>query len=255
VSNNWKQIRSFLFGVLTLLAGCSPVPGPEQTPERPAVLIAAISPAVQHIEPALQSCASLQPHLVLFIDIIPFREANLENADLFFRLGAPTALTGFSAPIIDEEIAIITHVNNPIAHLAESELRRLFEGEINSWAELGGEDLNVEVWTYDQENEIRTIFEAAVWEEPPVISRAYLAPGPDEMLKAVSEEPSAVGYLPLSWLHDTVHAVSLTEETLKLLRQPVLALAPKSLSGEGRALLGCLQSGPGQQQLREIYRK
>lgn len=248
--NTW--IRTLLFsGSILLLASCSQAPAPAPVPPAPQAVVAALSPAAAPLEPTLRHCAA-QTNAVLYIEIIPLWQDARRSADLYFRLGEPPELPAFAAPVAEEQIVLISSGEVFPSGSSESEIRQLYEGR----SERPDSAVQpVQTWHYAEGNEIRAGFEKALWETPPTLSLAFLAPGPAEMRQGVGSASPALGYLPRAWLDESVQVVETPETLDDALRLPVLALADSEPAGAARAILHCLQSGAGKERILEVYPK
>jgi undecaprenyl-diphosphatase len=229
----------------------------QQTPVQtvlptPQVVRASLSASVAPIGDALRICASDHGDSALVFEESFYDPENLPF-DLYFQLGAPSPIPPFAAPLIDEEVLVIIHPENPVSRIRTEELEKLFAGQITSWEPLGGPDAPLSVWEFPPGEATRAIFDAALSLENSANSLAYLAPDPAAMLEAVASEPGALGYLPGAWIDQSVKIVELDFYLAQKLNQPVLALAESEPSGFVRSFLACLQSGLGQSIIRERY--
>lgn len=250
-------MRLILLGLVFLLAaGCSPVtpnPFPTTTPASPPQSLPLAYPtALRPLLGALETCAQHQPGAALVTREIP--AVDVEDASgLLFSLGAPTWESPFAAALAEEEIVVILHPDNPVDALDAETITALFQGSIRSWAELGGPEQNVVVWTYPQGDEARRLFDRVFLLQLDVSDMARLAADPQAVVEEVAEDRWAVGYIPRAWLTDEVKTPELPGGLRSELRQPVLALFPARPEGELRTLLHCLQSGAGQSVIRDLY--
>jgi hypothetical protein len=238
-----------------LLVGCTAEPTFAPPPVDPQTAVVSVSEAAFPVESALWSCGSLQPDLVLYVDELFSLDGSLIEGDLSIRLLYPEEGAAFAAPIIEEDLVIITHPSNPIQRLDDNHLRAVFEGNYSTWSELSGKDIPVEVWIYPEGHEIQTLFESALWGRPLRNSFAFLAPGPSAMLEVIGESPGRIGVLPRAWVDSSVKEVEINPDTSLLLSFPILALADQQPSRAAAALVACLQSGAGKKELENKYTK
>lgn len=250
-------MRFFLLGLMVLLAaGCSPVtpaPSPTTTPASPPQSLPLAYPtALRPLLGALEICAQRQPGAALVTREIPAADVE-DSSGLLFSLGAPAWESPFAAALAEEELVVILHPQNPVDALDAEAITALYQGSIRSWAELGGPEQEVVVWTYPQGDEARRLFDRVFLADQEVSGMARLAADPQAMVEEVSQNRWAVGYIPRAWLTDEVKIPELPGDLRSELRQPVLALFPARPEGELRTLLHCMQSGAGQTVIRELY--
>jgi len=99
-------------------------------------------------------------------------------------------------------LAIIVHPHNPINSLNTAQLARLFAGEIGNWAQLGGPDLPVRIYSRDENSGTWDSFKNMVLKRHGV----RLAPGAQrfessmELSEHVSQDPGAIGFIGLPYV-------------------------------------------------------
>jgi hypothetical protein len=238
--------KGALLILVVLLAGCAP-PAPPTSPPTRQPFPVEITPALAPIGDALQICTTALPDSALIVEQVPADALDLEGAGLVFRLGEPAEMPAFAAVLAWEEVVLVLHPDNPIDALTREQIKNLFGGRVRSWAELGGNDLEVQVWAEAEGSETRTAFDGQVMEGSPLGPQVHLAPDPAAVLSAVRAGRGAVGYLPRAWLTQDVKAIDLE------ISLPVLALADAEPQGPARDLLFCLQGEAIQQLLGNRY--
>jgi phosphate transport system substrate-binding protein len=105
----------------------------------------------------------------------------------------------WAAPIGQDGIAIIVHTANPVPALTTDDLRLIFQGQITSWAELGGADLPVQVVSREAGADTRLAFESLVMAGQPITLSARLALSSQSMVEIVANNPGAIGYVSMGW--------------------------------------------------------
>ncbi len=233
---------------LLLASACSvaPIEAPVQ-PTAQAVVVS-ITPAAAGWGRSIRDCAAAHPEAGLFLIETPAPALDPMKADLLIRLGEPGQAEWYAAQIGQEEITMIAHPDLAGIHISAANLAGLMSGEITNWNRLQGPDQGVQVWTYPKGDELRQALDAAV--KTKVTADANLAPDPQAMLDAVSQNPGAIGYAPASWLKDqpetAVQRLDVDPELSAALHLPVLALSAAEPQGLPRALLICMQKNSGE---------
>jgi hypothetical protein len=228
------------------LAGCVAQPTPALAPTRQPFPVA-ITPALTPLGDALQICTTALPDSALIVEPLPANALSLDGVELVFRLGESAEPAAFAAPLAWEQVVLVLHADNLVDALTPEQIKNLFTGRVHSWAELGGNDLEVQVWAEAQGSETRTAFDAQIMSGSMLGPQVHLAPDPAAMLAAVSEGPGAVGYLPRAWVTEDMKVLDLGIDL------PVLALANNEPQGPARDLLLCLQGESVQQLLAGRY--
>ena len=61
-----------------------------------------------------------------------------------------------------DSLAIIVHKDNPVTSLSNGDLAKIFSGEINNWREVGGDDLDINLYARDSNSGTWDIFNSLV---------------------------------------------------------------------------------------------
>jgi ABC-type phosphate transport system substrate-binding protein len=157
----------------------------------------------------------------------------------------------FATALAFEGIAVVVHPTNSIRSMNHEDLAALFNGDIDSWSDLGGGELRVQPVIPLPGDETRDHFDAQVLADSGFSPSALLAPSPLAMTAMVTEDKGAIGYLPLSQVTDAVQIVRLEgvlpNATTVLdgryaLRVEILALTTEEPGGATREWLAWLQA-------------
>ena len=157
----------------------------------------------------------------------------------------------FATPLSLEGIAVVVNPSNGIRSLNLEDLASLFNGEINSWAELGGDDLPIQPIIPLPSDETREYMNTRVLEGSGFSPDAFIAPSPIAMLAMVTDDEGAIGFIPLSQASDMVRVVrvdGVLPQTATVgdgrypLHMEILALAPKQPGGATHDWLAWIQA-------------
>ena len=196
------------------LASCrGPVFSPTATPQAVHVRLWATTAAAPLLQDAL---AAYRPAQTLPV----VESATLSWATVQQRLLAgdvPFALTSYvspsaslwAAPVGWDGIAVVVHTSNDVPALTLAQVRQLFQGQIQSWDEVGGPSLAVTVVSREDGSGTRRNFEAQVMGRARVTWGARLALSSEGVLAIVRSTPGAVGYVSMAYLEAGVRAVPL----------------------------------------------
>ncbi len=177
------------------------------------------------------SCAS---------NTLAVRLSDPASAAISLRLGEPPNLQSPAYQIGVADTVVILHPQNGMSALSEEQVQSLFAGQVVNWADLGGADLPVEVWTYSSAEDIQQYFDRTVMNGRPVTSLAHLAATAQALSDAVGSRPGSIGVLPMRWQTGN------TKVALVLPSIPVLAIVRTEPQGGLRDLLSCVQQkAPG----------
>jgi len=235
--------RRLIFLFALSVAACTAPPSATPSPT-PQLVRVAYPPSLSPMTGALSRCARDIPGMVLGVFETPASALDIQQNDITLWLGEPPG-GGFAALLARQEILVILNPGNPLDKISSADLRALFDGTVTNWEEVGGDDLEVAVWVYPQDNELQEIVESVILQGRQYSSQAWLAPDAAAMREAIARDPPAIGVLPRPWLSAAVKPVEVDVEMRELLLQPVLALAEEEPEGIEREFLACLQSSGG----------
>lgn len=225
-----RKTNLLLLLTLLILTACSPPEAVLPTEETPIYLIQ-YSPSLETFRPEFQTCAN--ENSSAFFQLQADQAFTDNTADLNIRLGEPQSLPGFMAQIGKEEIVVIIHPNNQ-SILTQIDLQNIFSGRLTNWAKIDGQG-DIKVWTLPMENETSQLFQEYFLSGMLFSSNAQIAPGPAQILEAVSADPASIGYLPQSWVNASVTALDLN------IIVPILVFADAEPEGALREFVACLQ--------------
>lgn len=248
------QIRiqiSQLF-LLLLLVACSPPPTATIPPSPQAVRVA-ISPVLEPVRDALNACAGALTGVVLIVDVVPESVFDFDSSDMVLWWGNKPDDVNFAFQIAEDELLVIVNPENLNTEVSASELGALFNGRIENWSEISIFDQQVSVWVYPEDSILSEVFKSAVLGDQGFSRLSHLAPSPGPMVEAISSDPGAIGFIPRAWFPNVVSRAEVDPDLQIAFRRPVLALLNSEPQSGVREFLACIQSGDGQEILKEKY--
>src|SRR5574340_213547 len=163
--------------------------------------------------------------------------AGPDDPDLVLRLTEPRPLSGLAFQVGTDDLLVVTHPMVAVGQLSSSQVEAIFAGQVKNWREVGGADLEVQVWTFAPGVDIQSFFDRTILQGRPVSSLARLAVSSQDMSDSVGSAPGAIGILPRRWKTGN------TREVLDFATVPVLALTDETPRGALGELIACLQAG------------
>lgn len=242
-----KSLTGFLF--LLSLLGLTSCSGSQAEPTDEQTYRFAISPAALPANGALGLCAAeaLEGGASYRIETLFPIQMQADELDLVLYLTPELEAFPFVLQLGQEDLYLISHPTNSTLTVSEADLAAIFSGQTTSWSALGGDDREISLWAPTASDEGRLFLETHMLNGLPLSSNARLASSPTHMLSAVGNDEQAIGILPGAWLDNSVHSIVLGEGF------PLLLSSPTQFEGPLQNLAACLQSGPGQDLLKEIY--
>jgi phosphate transport system substrate-binding protein len=102
--------------------------------------------------------------------------------------------------IADDCIIPIVHKRNKLKNLSSEQLRHIFSGDIRNWRELGGSDRPIKVITRHPDSGTFGVWRDLVMAGDEVRTDATRVAANSDMVRAVSVQPEAIGYIALGHL-------------------------------------------------------
>ncbi|OUQ60106.1 phosphate-binding protein [Tyzzerella sp. An114] len=158
-------------------------------------------------------------------------------------------------------IAVVVNTANPVKDLDSETVKKIFEGEITNWKEVGGNDEDIVVISRESGSGTRDAFEEMMelTEEvdgkaiPTLREDALICEGNGAVKASVASKTNSIAYLSLGYVDDTMNTVSIdgvapTVETVKSgeykISRPLLLVTNGEVSEATQKYLDyCLDEG------------
>jgi len=105
-------------------------------------------------------------------------------------------------------IAVIVNPSSKVENLTLSQIQNIFLGKTKNWKEIGGADLEINVYTRDANSGTRQTFEELALNKAKVIDEANFVNSNGNMKVSVAGDKAAIGYVSVGNLDDKVKALS-----------------------------------------------
>jgi DNA-binding transcriptional LysR family regulator len=163
-------------------------------------------------------------------------EAAQEKIQVGLTLALPENSILWATPLGEESLVLIAHPSQTTLNLTLAQVLDIYEGRNNNWVAATRED----------GDDSRSVFDAKALRGVKPSLNTALAPSPEAMLKFIASNPKGLGYVPASWLNDSVKTISLESKPYTdpnyFLRVLVVAVAKQEPSGRTREWLSEAQS-------------
>jgi phosphate transport system substrate-binding protein len=93
-------------------------------------------------------------------------------------------------------ILVAVSRNNPVTDVSSADVRRIYTGRIDRWADIGGGAGGIRVLAYGADAGWEEIFEAAVLNGERLFPGAVIVPSSAAMSTAIAEDDRSLGFLP-----------------------------------------------------------
>lgn len=106
-------------------------------------------------------------------------------------------------------ISVIVNPSNSVSELTFDQLRGIYNGSINNWKEVGGEDKPITVISRDSSSGTCTDFQKYVMAGDNYRSDAFIQPVTEGIVTEVSQNDDAIGYVGFAYLDSSTRVLNL----------------------------------------------
>ncbi|MDD2903955.1 MAG: phosphate ABC transporter substrate-binding protein [Syntrophales bacterium] len=161
-------------------------------------------------------------------------------------------------PIAWDGIAVIVHPSNPLNNLTLKQLRRIFQGRITNWRDLGLPPHAIDLISREEGSGTREAFEHLAMGKTEVSHGALVQDSNGAVREIVAGDPYSLGYISAGLVDNRVKAVAIdgilpTRENIKTQKYKLvrrfLLVSRKTPSGQCRAFVDFILSPQGQRLL------
>jgi len=159
-------------------------------------------------------------------------------------------------------IAVIVNRNNPVSNLSVDQIRDIYTGAITDWSQVGGTGGRIAVISREQGSGTRGAFEEIVRFQGRLLAGANESTSTGAIKAGIAQNPSAIGYISLGSVDDTIKAISVdgvtpatanvTSGAYKIAR-PFIVLTGNNLHAESAAFVDWMLGSDGQALVRRSW--
>ena len=105
-------------------------------------------------------------------------------------------------------IVPVVNTANPIQNITMAQLKAIYDGSINNWKQLGGNDENIVVISRDTSSGTYEIWHERVMKKTDVRNDALLQASNGTIVSAVAGNPKAIGYIGYGYIDSSIKALT-----------------------------------------------
>ncbi len=232
-----------------LASACIPQPVPTVPPATLRVVTTDLaSPLLADLAEAYATVQPQRPLLAATTSLSAIG-AELTAGRVDLALTTTYSAGQFATPLGYVALLVVVHPANAVNQLSAAQIRDVFSGRVNDWAQVGGPAGPIQVVCREDHSDGAEAFDRLALDGAPPTLNALVAPGWAAMRAAVSQNPAAIGYLPAPELDAGVRRVTLEQP----MRALIVAVAPQPPGGATRDFLAWAQSQAGQEVVAQKY--
>jgi phosphate transport system substrate-binding protein len=114
--------------------------------------------------------------------------------------------------IAKDAITVVVNPKNPVSKLTVEQIGKIFTGEITNWKDVGGEDMEIVVYSRESSSGTYAFFRDHVLGGNEYTSSALLAPATGAIVQSVSQTKGAVGYIGMAYMTESVKSLAVAPE-------------------------------------------
>ena len=101
---------------------------------------------------------------------------------------------GVEIPVAKDGLAVYVHSGNALKELTVEQLRRIYQGTITNWKDVGGKDATIILYGRENSSGTYGFFKEHVLQNKDFSARVQTLPGTAAVVNAVSKDPNGIGY-------------------------------------------------------------
>ena len=127
------------------------------------------------------------------------------------RLKLQDAGRAFKEVIIaNDALSVVVNPKNKVSQLTREQLEGIYTGKIKNWKEVGGEDLQIVVYSRETSSGTYEFFKEHVMNRKNYASSVLNMPATGAIIQSVSQTKGAIGYVGLAYLTKEVKDIAVS---------------------------------------------
>jgi phosphate transport system substrate-binding protein len=119
-----------------------------------------------------------------------------------------------------DALSIIVHPSNKISQLTREQVEGIYTGKIKNWKEVGGDDLNIIVYSRESSSGTYEFFKEKVMNNKNYAASALMMPATGAIVQSVSQTKGAIGFIGLAYMEPTVKDIKISYDKGKTFVEP-----------------------------------
>ncbi len=124
-----------------------------------------------------------------------------------------------------DALSVIVNPENKVSQLTREQLEGIYTGKIKNWKEVGGDDLQIVVYSRESSSGTFEFFKEHVMNKKNYASSVLSMPATGAIVQSVSQTKGAIGYIGLAYMDKDVKALKVSYDKGKTYIAPSLATA------------------------------
>lgn len=121
-----------------------------------------------------------------------------------------------------DALSVIVNKENTVKQLTREQLEDIFTGKITNWKEVGGEDMNIVVYTRESSSGTYEFFKEHVMEKKNYASNSLSVSSNGAIVQSVGQTKGAISYVGLAYVDNSINALAVSSDQGKTYVLPSL---------------------------------
>jgi phosphate transport system substrate-binding protein len=127
--------------------------------------------------------------------------------------------------IAHDALAVVVNPSNKVGQLTKDQIEGIFTGKIKNWKEVGGDDMQIVVYSRESSSGTYEFFKEHVMGNKNYASSVLSMPATGSIIQSISQTKGAIGYVGLAYIEKDVKALKVSFDKGKTFTAPSLATA------------------------------
>lgn len=114
-----------------------------------------------------------------------------------------------------DALAVIVNPGNKVSQLTRDQLEKIYTGKIINWKEVGGEDMQIIVYSRETSSGTYEFFKEHVMGNKNYSSKVLNMPATGAIVQSVSQTKGAIGYIGLAYMEKDIKAINVSYDGKK----------------------------------------
>lgn len=121
-----------------------------------------------------------------------------------------------------DALAFVVHPANPVNQLTREQLEGIFTGKIKNWKDVGGQDLQIVVYSRESSSGTYEFVKEHVLNKKNYAPNCLLMPATGAIIQSASQTKGAIGYVGIAYLEKSVKALKVSYDKGKTYVSPTI---------------------------------
>ena len=124
-----------------------------------------------------------------------------------------------------DALAVVVNPENKVSQLTREQIEGIFTGKTKNWKEVGGDDLQIVVYSRESSSGTYEFFKEHVMNNKNYASSVLAMPATGSIIQSISQTKGAIGYVGLAYLEKEVKSIGVSYNKGKTFITPSMATA------------------------------